>query len=209
MWTGKIKQIRFSQSALTLSELVVSSVIITVIMVGAVSVDFASRRIQKTAFQESQVSMRSSAAMIELMRAASNAIGDPFDPGIYYDETGYRCAICFRYDADSQPGDYSGDLWNCFLAGSNNDLWSCPDQPAYDTHCPDTGDKIILELDPDLKSEFFQVIKDGDDKVESIEFTLISRHDQTQESDMFDNPAIETRSSVSPSSALDAVEYVD
>ncbi len=208
MWTGKKRQRFSNKQGITLSELVVASVIITVIMVGVVSVDYASRRIQKTAFLESQTSMKASAAMLMLTKNALSAVGDSSNYGIVYDDLGTDTGICFRHDTDLNPGDYSGDTWICFAHGTSNDLKYCDGLAAPSILCGGSGlpdDTDILEL---AGPGFFQIHKDEEGRLESIDFTLETVAYQGEAEDIYENPKTVITSSVSPVGAVYAQQIL-
>lgn len=108
------------KKAMTLTELLVASILIGIILVGAVSIDYAIRRSRNTISASILIATQISAAMKQITRDAVLAVGDITDPGIVFDATGDDTNICFRLDTPSTPGDYNDDTWTCYSQGDTN-----------------------------------------------------------------------------------------
>ena len=107
------------KNAMTLTELLVASILISLIMIGAVSVDYAVRRSRKTISSSTRIATQLSAAMKQITGDAGLAVGDIVSPGIVFDDTLDDINICFRIDTPETPADYSDDTWTCYSQGDS------------------------------------------------------------------------------------------
>lgn len=116
---------------MTLIELVIAAVLVTIVLAGALSVEYSLRTARKTASQDALLAMRTSAVMSQLTRDAALATGDARYPGMIDYEGGF----CFRQDLNDPqtPGQYGDDSWACYMF-SPPSLYRC-----------------VLETDPGMK----------------------------------------------------------
>jgi len=90
---------------MTLTELLVSTALIGIVMLGVVSVEYASKRSQENMSRKSIVTTRTSAMLLHIVKNAALAVGDVIDVGIRIRTTGginSRYA-CFRQDIPQTP----------------------------------------------------------------------------------------------------------
>lgn len=185
---------------MTLTELLVATAMVGVIIVGVMSADYAIRRMQNTSSSDYYLTARASSVMLHLTRDALRAVGDAGDQGIEYDDTGAERGICFRYDDQNTPEDYSDVLWNCYNHDASLDLYRSPGLAAADFT---TYTDFVLPLCPEaynghVAGDFFEVHLGGGGQIEAIDFFVISVMDQSQAVDPVRNPVSYLTSSVTP-----------
>ncbi len=104
-----------NESAVTLLELILSSILVGVVILGVVSIDFAIRRNQQTTSRSSILAMQTSAVMLRITKEASLAIGYESNPGIAVNaDPSIKLCIRKEDNTPSTPGDYTDDTWFCF-----------------------------------------------------------------------------------------------
>lgn len=116
---------------MTLTELIVSGILISIMMVTVVSFNFAMKNLQKSTGDATLLEIEATAIITRFTTDASMAIGDSTDPGIIV-STGADW-IGFRIDLDNTPGDYTDDSWRIYEKGTVMDpyiLSYCTDLPA-------------------------------------------------------------------------------
>jgi len=130
-----------NKRGLSLTELLVASVVIGIVMVGVASFSSGVKTIQDSTSKSSILSMRAAGAMAHMKKDASLTVGDSDSPGVFTDiDAPYRI-ICFRHDTDEDPYSYTNDTWVCY---SRNDTTSQIDkcvemttaQRPVDSICP-------------------------------------------------------------------------
>jgi Tfp pilus assembly protein PilV len=185
------------QSAMTLSELLVATILVGIVMVGVVSVDYAIRNMQNFTTRDSQLTMESSAAMMQINRDALLIMGDNSNPpdswGIYSSSTlTPESIICFHQDVNN---DLTLDGWTCYCHGSSLDLWRCPNKSDKMTSCSNSGCTKILELSEAAK---FDIITNNDNKFLYVDICLNSIVDQSNSAHPIDNPTGEQCNRINP-----------
>ena len=122
----KLKKIKQTTSAVTLTELIVAAVIGGVVMVSAVSVDLAFKGLQSNVSTRTPLIMKATGAMLKIERTLLLATGWPSDPGVSIQENyagGLGKSLCIRRDTDN---DAIGDEWVCFWqANQNPEIHTC------------------------------------------------------------------------------------
>jgi prepilin-type N-terminal cleavage/methylation domain-containing protein len=108
------------KKAMTLTELLVASILISIVMIGAVSIDYAIRRSRNSISSSTLMATQISAAMKQITRDAGLAVGDITNPGIVFDNTLDDINICFRIDSPGTPGNYTDDTWTCYSQGDSS-----------------------------------------------------------------------------------------
>lgn len=111
----------FNRQGLTLAELLITTIIIGVVMVGMVSVDFAIRSNDQQQSRTSIATLRTSATLQEIVSTISQGFGDAASRcvqigSITADSTNYICI----YRDFGTPADYSDDVWHCFTRHGTN-----------------------------------------------------------------------------------------
>ncbi len=123
---------------MTLTELLVTSVLVGIVTLGLIAAEQAVRLSRNASLRDSQVSIQIQAIALSLSRDISLTVGDFSDAGIYlqYDVLGLLAFSCFRHAAGN-VNSYSDDLWYCwqydrranvpFLQGATRFIYSCGD----------------------------------------------------------------------------------
>ena len=126
---------------MTLTELLVSTALIGIVMLGVVSVEYASKRAQENISRKSIVTARVSSMILHIVKNAALTGGDVTNVGIQTGGTGNSSYSCFRQDIPQTPGDYSDDTWVCYTLRTTNVLYTCNNQPSP-TFCADANPTI-------------------------------------------------------------------
>ncbi len=110
---------RLSSDGLTLSELIITTFIVSIMIVGIMSTDFAIRRMDRDSHRDTALSMQMLALAENFRQSALSANGDKNDPGILIDNSSTNANyICFRHDikppGTPTPNDYTDDNFECF-----------------------------------------------------------------------------------------------
>ncbi len=128
-----------SSRGMTLTELMVSVILVGLIMLGIASVDFATKQSQQTTTRSGLVAMQTGAMMLDIVKNVSMATGTFSNPGIRSSQvpTSHPCYaplldLCVRRDINSSgvnnntPTDFSDDNWVCYRrVAINNSLYTC------------------------------------------------------------------------------------
>jgi Tfp pilus assembly protein PilV len=116
---------------LTLVELLITTSIVAMIMLGMVSIDYALRSNEQQQTRTSLVSLRTSAMMFDITNEASQAFGDVATRCIQMNSltTNNTNYFCFYKDANGNANynaasDGTGDLWVCY-SRQTTDLHKC------------------------------------------------------------------------------------
>jgi len=107
----------FSKKGITLSELLIAMLIVSVMMVGIVSTDRTIHRMDRDMSREGALFFQTQAIGEQIRQAALRATGDKTNPGIeMFMKDNEDNFICFRHDdeANPTPAEYSDDTWQCF-----------------------------------------------------------------------------------------------
>ena len=103
-------------SGMTLTEILVATMLVAIVMLGALSVDYAVRNARKSASQDSSLSIRSQATMLQISRDANMAVGDSSNLGIVTTPN----YLCIRTELGGDINSYSDDQWVCYWQSSKN-----------------------------------------------------------------------------------------
>ena len=105
------------KNGLTLLELLVSTALIGIVMLGAVSVDYAINSSRRMAAQDIRLSIETQTTMTDIARNAELALGDSSNRGV---RTGTY--LCVRQDLNGPhtPNSYGDDMWICYWRNVNN-----------------------------------------------------------------------------------------
>jgi prepilin-type N-terminal cleavage/methylation domain-containing protein len=134
---------RRKQNGLTLAELLITTVIIGVVMIGMVSVDYAVRSSDQQQTRTSLVALRTSAALQDIVTTATQAFGDSATRCVQMgnlttDATNYICI----YRDSGTPSDYSDDSWQCYTR-RGTDVHKCTRTLASDKGACAATDPVI------------------------------------------------------------------
>ena len=201
------------KNGITLTELLVASILIGIVMIGVASFSVSIQQFQNSTNRTTILAMRTMTAMNRLSRDAYLVIGDETGDdwvrGIVTRTIPPRVSLCFRHDADNDPSSYTGDEWICYFFETtlNNrklSLCTVPTAPANvppnnTNKCDGTGQRsLLLTLDPTQGNSFYQINEDGDGRLESIDFTLSAIFDPTLAPHPITNPTYTVTTTVSP-----------
>ena len=109
-------------AGLTLVELIVSSVLISIILLGVVSFNSSLSQIQNNTINNTSSNNQASVAMSYLRNDIWMATGDSTNAGIVTYSNGSPATIsslCLR-QPDATPMDYTDNLWNCYFYDSSS-----------------------------------------------------------------------------------------
>jgi len=161
---------------MTLTELVVASVLIGIVMVGIASFSFVIKQLQDSINRKGIITLRASTGLTQITNEISLASGQN---AIDWDDG--NDAICARQDQNIPvtPDDTSDDTWICFTQGAANLVSRCevfepaqPDTTVLD--CSIGGTETIQ-----LGSNGFFTVQQTAGNIEFIEFSLNVRFDST------------------------------
>ena len=195
------------KKGITLTELLVASILIGIVMIGVASFSVSIQQLQNSTNRSTILAMKTTAAMNRLTRDAYLAVGDETNRGIVNKLIPPRESVCFRHDTND-PSSYADDTWTCYFFESALDkrrLSLCPvptaeaDVPPNNTgKCDGTGQRsLLLTLNP-AQGNFHQIIEDSDGRLESIEITLSAIYDPTLAPHPITNPTYTATTQVSP-----------
>jgi len=196
------------QDAMTLTELLISSILVGVVITGAMSADFAVRTWQKRIEHRTMAQMDLARALEQITKDVKSVIGRgaesyaapslPFTRAIHYrsDSANKIFQLCLRQDPDITV---AGDEYYVVYEYPN---WASAaricryEWPAQDMSSPKTNYDGSLLAVPD-QAEFFKINLDGT-TLESIEITLTTRPDPSQSVDPQKNPAFSLTTTLMP-----------
>ena len=125
------------QKGLTLTELLVSTALIGIVMMGIISIDYATRKAQDASFDKRQVVVLATSAILEqILNDAAKITGDVAMPGVLF-RIGPRQTTCFRQDLNPNPDlitpiDFTDDTWVCYdQQGGNPAVHRCTAAPPF------------------------------------------------------------------------------
>jgi hypothetical protein len=170
-------------------------------MVGALYVDFATRRLQNTSGDFRTLALRTSAVMLQITRDGMRAVGDEINRGIVDMSSGGLYSLCFRHDTDGDPNSYTNDTWVCYMHGSSYNMWRCEGMPAPILNCNGSGynEKVIYTIaDFSPWDYFFDIVEDADGRIDYVEIELKGRVDRTQTAHPITNPEYNLISRIKP-----------
>jgi len=203
-----------TSKAVTLIELLIAAILVGIVMLGAVSVDFAIRRGRQNMVSSNRMAMELEASMLQMTRDAMATTGyygenndgnngNWIDSGIDADGSGPILNICFRNIPDNDPNTFPGDDWTCYSqVTAQYDILRCDNGNSplgTDGTCPG-GSQVMHENDG--ANPFFIINTNplNIDDIESITFDLRTCEDLSQAENPTSNPCFSIQSVVSPPS---------
>ena len=127
-----MKRIFSQNNGLTLTELLIASIVVGIVMVGVAAYSTSIKNVQDTTIKAARVNLQLSSALKMMKNDLSLATGNITDYGIQYDANAPGgTVICARQDDDSTPADFTDDMWICWFKGNGagNPLRRCVDVP--------------------------------------------------------------------------------
>ena len=177
---------------MTLTELLISTMLIGIVMIGIVSVDFAVRRMQKSISKDTFVNMRTSATLLDISKNAAAMTGDQSNLGF---DSSVSNRFCFREDSNNTPDNYSDDTWTCYQLSAANIL-KC-NSGSSPADCPPAPGSFIVgtAVAGGLSISF---VPDSTAQNSSVAISITNRPDPTQAASSPDNPEVTMTTQVSP-----------
>lgn len=201
-----IKSKNANTHGMTLTELLVASVMIGIVMVGVASFSLAIKNLQRSTDKTVIVALKTKAVMARLTQDAVLAVGDEQDRGVVTRATGQNNSVCFRQDLLNTPDDYTGDTWVCYYRGNTRVLHRCvnpsfsiPPGCASLAQCCNgaTLDETLITL-ADSSGPIGTIVENAAGNLEYIDLILTVRHIYNQPEHPIDNPEYTLSTQVSP-----------
>jgi len=198
--------LRRSNRGLTLTELMIAAILVGIVMLGAVSVDFAIRRGRQNMAESSRMAAELEAAMLQISRDAMATMGDAgaaANNGITWN-TGAVQNICFRNIPDNDPNTYTGDQWTCYSrTNASREIFRCTNLAPVailgpGQSCPAGSQSIMHTTIP-----FFTVNTTATawgTRIDHIDFDLNTCADPGQPQHPISNPCLNVESRINPPS---------
>ena len=194
---------------ITLTELLVASAMIGILMIGTASFSLAIQRLQSSTSRSTILTMKMNAAMAEISQDAMLVVGNAADRGVYaWTNNNDTNSICFRQDLPGTPWDYTDDPWICYYHDDSFDIYRCPGTthsfpPACtkSSQCcagvPKSNQTHLLSIARSV-SEYAEVINDINGRFEYIKLTLTARFDKNKPIHPITNPQHTLTTKISP-----------
>ncbi|MFH1359584.1 MAG: prepilin-type N-terminal cleavage/methylation domain-containing protein [Candidatus Omnitrophota bacterium] len=103
---------------MTLTELLIASVLIGIVAIGAISMDIAVRQMREGSSRNAILAMRTSVVMMDIAKHAQQATGDLSAWGLADLSSAAESTLCMRFDDPTlplpTPGDYADDVARCY-----------------------------------------------------------------------------------------------
>ena len=205
-----IKQkITRAERGLSLTELLVASVLVEIIMLGITAFSVALRQLQGSTSKSVILPMRAKVALAQMADDALLASGDPLDLGVRTDTSGDDRSISFRKGL-GDPSLYTDDKWARYYKDGTDKLYrctECDDPPSNACQVPvsslnDCGNqnsrKYLLDINDSTFGNFFTVQNDANGRLNYIELIVDGIYDRTKTIHPIDNPELIITTRVSP-----------
>ncbi|MFA5088322.1 MAG: hypothetical protein WC552_04740 [Candidatus Omnitrophota bacterium] len=185
---------KINHHAITLTELIVATTIMGIILLGIVSLDVAVRQTQQVSEKSAKVVMDVSAAITHILNNATLAVGYQADQGIQVINDGSFYGLYIRQDTSNTPANYADDTWLRYLGATgdpttHHDILFCSSVsgPADTAACGGTEYPLIhvSSINYTLTPPYLEV-------------TVISRHDPTTAVNPMKNPSYTLTSRITP-----------
>jgi hypothetical protein len=193
-----------TQNALTLTELLVSTILMGIVMGGVAAFSLFVKQSRDSTGAGTILAVQTATAMHYLVQDANKAVGDNSNRGVISDSPVLR-SVCFRHDA-SNPAVYTDDTWACYWYDApSNGLWKCADRNAIATVPPadfadcqiGTGEVKLVTLDPAVPG-YFNVVNDANGRFDYVDITLNTIANPGQAANTIANPTYQLFTRVSP-----------
>lgn len=191
------------EAGITLTELLVATVMIGIVMIAVISVDLAVRHSQQSSSKDALLTAQVQAAMTKISRDAGLTVGYETDPGIQQFSGGSN-TICFRHDVADAQGKYSpefflDDTWTCWEAETTTgSLWNCWNLDSPPPGCSSVAASQKKKWLTVTDTNFFEVVMTPENQIDRINIQLTSRANPAQARNPLTNPEYSLASSISP-----------
>lgn len=197
------------QKGLTLTELLVSTILIGIVMTGVSAFSVFVKQARDSTGSGTILAVQTATAMHYMVQDANKAVGDSSDRGVVVDAPG-GVSICFRHDV-SDPASYADDIWACYWYENSPAalwaLWKCTQRnvnkpftppPANFSDCNQGSNAIkLVTLNP-AAAQYFSVVDDADGRFRYVDITLSTIANPGQPASTIGNPTYELFTRVSP-----------
>ncbi len=193
-----------NSKGLTLTELLVSAILIGIVMTGVAAFSLFVKQARDSTGEGTILAVQTATAMHYIKEDALEAVGDSGDRGVRFDSPG-QLSVCFRHDV-SDPTSYTDDIWACYwYDATSNALWKCSDRDASATIPPanfgtcNTGSNAIklVTLNP-AAADYFEVVDDADGRFAYVDITLNTISNPGRPASTITNPTYQLFTRVSP-----------
>jgi len=190
-----------SEKGMTLTELIVAAILVSIVLAGAIATDYAVRRLQQQASKDATLAMKTSATMMQIVRDAEKAVGN-YDnscmspalcgPGM----VDLTTSFCFRQDNNTPktPDNYADDQWVCYWK-DDEIVYRCAELTMPYPSCPPNTPQVGTVI-PGL-AKIHDIKVDPTNGI-YIDITLTNRSDPLAAMDPMDNPEITLQTRVYP-----------
>ncbi|MBI5149666.1 MAG: prepilin-type N-terminal cleavage/methylation domain-containing protein [Candidatus Omnitrophica bacterium] len=194
-----------THKALTLTELLVATILMGIVMAGVASFSLVVKQAGETTSSGTVLAIQTATAMRYIKEDALSAVGDNSNRGVVPRGASNE-SICFRHDTND-PTSYADDTWACYWYDAASDaLWKCVILGALPTvfgDCNPGGAAIkLVTLDPDpgppVAAQYFSVVDDADGRFGHVEITLNTLAKPAQVADPIKNPGYQLTTTISP-----------
>lgn len=195
------------KKGLTLTELLVSTILIGIVMMGVSAFSVFVKQARDSTGAGTILAVQTATAMHYLAEDASKAVGDSSDRGVVFELVPQQ-TICFRHDV-IDPASYNDDLWACYWYDAvSNGLWKCADRGGVPVLPPDfsacigtmAGSSLgikLVTIDP-AATDYFKVVDDANGRFNYVDITLNTIADPLRLADTIANPTYQLFTRVSP-----------
>ena len=191
-----------NRKGITLTELLVASILIGIVMIGVASFSASITHLQSSTNRSTLLSIKTSAVMHRITRDAYLAAGDETNRGVVQGGVGNKESICFRHDADVDPSSYTGDTWVCYFINAQQKIYLCNPgltPPVDNWGACKSGVGNPTNLITINNATFFTVVNDvGVGPLEYIEIDLTAIFNRTKPVHPIENPIHKLKTQIKP-----------
>ncbi len=188
------------RNGITLTELLVASILIGIVMIGVASFSVSISKLQGSTNRATVLAMKTTAAMSRMTKDAYLAVGEEADRGVIAGNGGTG-SVCFRHDTNNDPyDDYAGDTWVCYYAHANRILYLCESGavPPVDNwaDCNGADEVALLDLENTNIVDVFE--PQGTGLFEYVEINIPAIFSRAGAYHPIDNPRYTLTSQINP-----------
>lgn len=200
---------------LSLTELLVASALIGIVMLGVVGFNVAITTMQNTTMSATSGAISAATAISILRRDIQEAIGDSNNPGILESHpngsTEHLLAIRTENGNPPTPDDYSDDNWTCWSATDADPVLRRNFQPVYFQNNRPNPPNSNFTLDnctqslrsqqvniPLSDSDFFSIQPNATGGISSVELTISTLANPDEDPDPLTNPVTVLTTKINP-----------
>lgn len=188
------------RKGITLTELLVASILIGIVMVGVIAVSFAIKKMQETTNKSALLAMRMTAVITHMTKNVALAVGYQDDPGIVVGGASSKQWVSIRQE-QGEPGDFTDDRWVIYYYSDPN-LYFCTQTvkdggsaPDWDGNCSESHSQLMSANVLDAE---FTLFNDPEQYQFYLAVELQTIYDSDQGEDLVNNPTFNVESRMSP-----------